>query len=141
MSEYDEREEEGEGQRPRWMMREAALAYEEESSREHLRVVPRTPEVTEGALPEKKRRGAKMKTSVYLESADVEHLAWLSRVEERPQAEIIRDAIRAYRPAAKERLFRLFDSGEGDGRSIIDIPEEELMRNFGADAFGDDLHR
>ena len=90
-----------------------------------------------------RNEGRKVKTSVYLERTDIDRLAWLAEVERRPQAEVIREAIRAYWPRPRERHFHLFDSGEGDGRSMADMSEEELaelMANFGADTFGDGDH-
>jgi predicted transcriptional regulator len=72
------------------------------------------------------------KTSVYLSDQDAERLAQLARDEGRPQAQIIRDAIARYeRPHARDRNFAMFDTGEGDGRSIADIPDEELLEGFG----------
>ena len=72
------------------------------------------------------------KTSVYLTDEDAERLAHLAEREGRPQAAIIRDAIARYdRPYAGDRNFAMFDTGEGDGRSIADIPEEELLEGFG----------
>jgi hypothetical protein len=117
------------------VLREAAAAYRAE--RPGLRVVGGRPE---GEAEGRGERSAKMKTSVYLERRDVERLAWLSEVEGRPQAEIIREAIRAYEPKVEERTFLFFGTGEGDGRSFADFSEEEieeLMRGFGADSFGD----
>jgi hypothetical protein len=114
-----------------WMVRETAAAYEVTPERERFRVVGGREGTSEG------RGGSKMKTSVYLERNDVERLGWLSRVEDRPQAEIIRDAIRAYEPRPADRRFALFDSGVGDGRSVADIDDAELMKGFGEDAFGD----
>lgn len=72
------------------------------------------------------------KTSVYLKQSEVERLAWLSQVEGVPQAEVIRRAIEAYVPAGLgDRNFALLGSFEGDGTSIADVPEEELLRGFG----------
>jgi len=117
------------------MLREMPFAYGEE--RPALRIAPRIQGAEDG--PAAPRRG-KMKTSVYLEPRDVERLAWLAELEGRPRAEILRDAIRAYEPPVRERHFHLFDSGEGDGRSLADMSDEEmaeLMNGFGADAFGE----
>lgn len=72
------------------------------------------------------------KTSLYLSPTEEQRLDELARVEGRPKAEIIRQAIVDYRPrAAGDRSFALFDSGRGDGRSVADVPEAELLEGFG----------
>ncbi len=79
--------------------------------------------------------GGMRKTSIYLDDSGAERLSRLAREEKRPQAEIIRDAIAAYRPEAiGDRDFSLargFERIDSDPRSISDIPEDELMRGFG----------
>ena len=73
------------------------------------------------------------KTSLYLTEAEVERLRRLARLEHTSQAEIVRRAIARYTPDRKtDRNFALFNSGEGDGRSVADIPEEELLEGFGS---------
>ncbi|MGI8926041.1 MAG: CopG family transcriptional regulator [Tepidiformaceae bacterium] len=73
-----------------------------------------------------------IKTSVYLSPPAAERLAWLSESEGRPRAQIIREAILSYAPGpSAERRFHLAGCFEGDGRSVADIPEEELMEGFG----------
>lgn len=114
----------------RRLLREAAPVAMPEDA--HLRVVGgREPR----ALDHGRKGGRKVKTSVYLEPRDVDRLSWLSEVESRPQAEIIRDAIRAYHPRPNERKFHVFDTFEGDGRSIADIPDDELFAGMGDDAW------
>ena len=72
------------------------------------------------------------KTSVYLSDADAERLAHLAEREGRSQAAIIRDAIARYEPPViGDRNFAMMGSGEGDGRSVADIPDEELYEGFG----------
>ncbi|MBA4181847.1 MAG: hypothetical protein C0506_14750 [Anaerolinea sp.] len=72
------------------------------------------------------------KTSVYLTEAEVELLRRLAEREGKSQATVLREAIAAYdERALPDRDFAVFESGEGDGRSVADIPEEELMRGFG----------
>lgn len=72
------------------------------------------------------------KTSVYLSDADAERLADLAKREGRPKAAIIRDAIARYRtPPAGGRSFAMMGAGHGDGRSVADIPDEELYEGFG----------
>lgn len=72
------------------------------------------------------------KTSVYLSDADAARLAQLAAREGRPQAAIIRDALAHYeRPRVSDRHFAMMGAGEGDGRSVADIPEDELMDGFG----------
>jgi hypothetical protein len=46
---------------------------------------------------------------------------------------VIRRAIARYEPdRASDRIFRLAGVATGPGGSIADIPEEELLRGFGA---------
>jgi predicted transcriptional regulator len=72
------------------------------------------------------------KTSVYLEEADVERLRRLAAAEGRTQAEVIRAAIAAYDAGRRpDRDFALAGAWEGDGSSVADQPEEELLRGFG----------
>ena len=72
------------------------------------------------------------KTSVYLDEEQAERLARLSRQEGRPQAEILREAVATYQPKPpQDRNFALAGSGRGDGSSIADVPEEELLKGFG----------
>ena len=72
------------------------------------------------------------KTSVYLDEEQAERLARISREEGRPQAEILREAVASYQPKTTEdRNFVLAGSGRGDGSSIADVPEEELLEGFG----------
>jgi predicted DNA-binding protein len=76
------------------------------------------------------------KTSVYLDDQQAEHLAALAREAGRPQAEILREAITAYRlPSSRDRSFALaagFRRVDGDARPISEIPEQELLEGFGA---------
>lgn len=77
----------------------------------------------------------KRKTSLYLDDMDVERLRRLAQREGRSQAEIVRAAIAAYEAQrTPDRHFALTASGSGDGRSVADIPEEELLVGFGDDA-------
>ncbi len=72
------------------------------------------------------------KTSIYLDEVDVERLRRLARMEGRSQAEIVRAAIAAYESQLKpDRNFALTASWHGDGTSVADIPEEELLKGFG----------
>jgi predicted transcriptional regulator len=72
------------------------------------------------------------KTSVYLSDDEKERLAHLARIEGKSQADIIRAAIRQYRvertPVLESALEGCF---AGDGTSIAEVPEDELMRGFG----------
>jgi len=76
------------------------------------------------------------KTSVYLDDRQAERLAALAREAGRPQAEILRDAIAAYRlPSSHDRSFALatgFRRIDDDARPISEIPEHELLEGFGA---------
>ena len=73
------------------------------------------------------------KTSLYLDDADLERLRRLAREEGRSQAEIVRAAISAYdTQRTPDRTFAIDGAWEGDGTSVADIPEEELLRGFGS---------
>jgi predicted DNA-binding protein len=80
--------------------------------------------------------GCMRKTSVYLDDRQAERLAALARDEGRPQAEILREAIAAYRPrSAQDRGFALaagWKRTDTDPRPISEIPEHELLEGFGA---------
>jgi Ribbon-helix-helix protein, copG family len=72
------------------------------------------------------------KTSVYLEEEQAERLARLAREEGRPQAEILREAVASYQTRiSQDRNFMLAGSGRGDGSSVADVPDEELLEGFG----------
>ena len=71
------------------------------------------------------------KTSVYLNEHEVGRLAWLAEREGTTQAEIIRRAITRYAPDAPDRNFRLSGSFDGPGGSVADVPEDELLEDFG----------
>ena len=72
------------------------------------------------------------KTSVYLDDDQAERLARLARQEGRSQAEILREAVATYEPKpSQDRNFALAGSGHGDGTSIADVPEDELLEGFG----------
>jgi predicted transcriptional regulator len=72
------------------------------------------------------------KTSVYLDEDQARRLARLARQEGRSQAEILREAVANYEPKPSEdRSFALAGSGRGDGSSVADLPEEELLEGFG----------
>ncbi len=80
--------------------------------------------------------GGKMKTSVYLEAADVRRLAWLSAVEGRAQAEIIRDAVRGYVPkTSADRDFALFSAATESTRTtgLTQDDIERMMDGFGGE--------
>jgi predicted transcriptional regulator len=73
------------------------------------------------------------KTSVYLDDSDVERLRRLAAEEGRSQAEIVRAALSAYEQARTAlRDFALEGAWAGDGSSVADVPEEELLAGFGA---------
>jgi hypothetical protein len=73
------------------------------------------------------------KTSVYLNDSDVDRLRRLAAEEGRSQAEIVRAALSAYeRTRTMARDFALEDAWAGDGSSVADVPEEELLAGFGA---------
>ncbi len=71
------------------------------------------------------------KTSVYLRPEERERLSRLARESGKSQATIIREAIAGYEPwPAAGRDLALFGSGHGDGRSVADLPDEELLEGF-----------
>jgi predicted DNA-binding protein len=75
------------------------------------------------------------KTSVYLDDEQAQRLARLAREEGRPQAEILREAIAAYRTrSVDDRSFALaagFCRIDDDRRPISEISEDELLAGFG----------
>jgi hypothetical protein len=73
------------------------------------------------------------KTSLYLDEANVQRLKRLAAREGTSQAEIIRSALAAYEQRTPDRNFALAGSWEGNGTSVADIPEDELLRGFGED--------
>jgi hypothetical protein len=72
------------------------------------------------------------KTSLYLDDGDVERLRRLAQREGRSQADVVRAALAAYESRlVAQRRFSLTGSAEGDGQSVADLPEEDLLRGFG----------
>jgi hypothetical protein len=72
------------------------------------------------------------KTSVYLDEDQARRLARLAREEGRSQAEVLREAVATYQPKpSQDRNFALAGSGRGDGSSIAEVAEEDLLRGFG----------
>ena len=73
------------------------------------------------------------KTSLYLDEPDIERLKRLAELEGRSRAEIVRAAIAAYEASSRgRRTLALSGAWEGDGSSVADVTEEELLRGFGA---------
>lgn len=76
------------------------------------------------------------KISVHFDDELVARLAQLAHADGRPQAEIIREAVSCYRPGPeRDRSFALasnFERVDPDSRPISEVPENELMRGFGA---------
>jgi Arc/MetJ-type ribon-helix-helix transcriptional regulator len=72
------------------------------------------------------------KTSVYLDDSDVERLRRIVAEEGRSQAEIVRAALSAYeRARTAPRAFALEGTWAGDGSSVADVPEGDLLAGFG----------
>ena len=74
------------------------------------------------------------KTRVYLDEEHLARVRWVARIQGRPQAEVLRDAIVFYAEHAlprSDRSFALFAVAEGPGGSIADIPNAELLAGFG----------
>ena len=77
------------------------------------------------------------KTSVYLTEAEAETLRSVAAREGRSQAAVLREALAAYdEQSVPDRNFEMCGIFDGDGTSIADVPEEELMKGFGEDNFG-----
>lgn len=75
---------------------------------------------------------AMRKTSVYLDERLAMRLAALARAEGRSQAEILREAVETYEPRGQQdRNFALAGAGRGDGSSIADVADEDLLAGFG----------
>jgi hypothetical protein len=77
------------------------------------------------------------KTSVYLTDEELERLRRLAEREGTSQANILREALAAYELHTPDRDFAFIGVFDGDGTSIADIPDEELMKGFGEDSFGE----
>jgi hypothetical protein len=74
------------------------------------------------------------KTSIYLEEADRARLRRLAEQQGRSQADVVRAAIAEYAEQhIPSRKFAMAGSFDGDGTSMADIPEEDLLRGFGAE--------
>jgi hypothetical protein len=72
------------------------------------------------------------KTSLYLDDGDVERVRRLAQREGRSQADVVRAALAAYESQlVAQRQFSLTGSAEGDGQSVADLPEEDLLQGFG----------
>jgi hypothetical protein len=72
------------------------------------------------------------KTSLYLDAVDAERLRRLAEMEGRSQAEIVRAALAVYETAhTSDRHFALAGAWSGDGTSVADVPEDELLHGFG----------
>ncbi len=72
------------------------------------------------------------KTSLYLDDGDVERVRRLAQREGRSQADVVRAALAAYEShVVAQRRFNLTGSAEGDGQSVADLPDEDLLQGFG----------
>lgn len=71
-------------------------------------------------------------TSLYLHETDVLRLRRLAEAEGRTQAVIVRAAVAAYEARSSLRVFALDGVSEGDGTSIADVPDADLLKGFGA---------
>ncbi|MGI8827789.1 MAG: CopG family transcriptional regulator [Chloroflexota bacterium] len=73
------------------------------------------------------------KTSVYLTDEDVTRLRRLAASEDKSQAEVIREALRVYEAHEQpDRRFSLTAAWDGDGTSVVGVPEHELLEGFGS---------
>jgi predicted transcriptional regulator len=75
------------------------------------------------------------KTSVYLDEEQTQRLSRLAHEEGRSQAEVLRQALAAYRPkASADRDFALaagFSRIDSDPRPISELSENDLLAGFG----------
>ncbi|MDQ3708644.1 MAG: ribbon-helix-helix protein, CopG family [Actinomycetota bacterium] len=72
------------------------------------------------------------KTSLYLSDDDARRLRRLAAAEGRSQAEIVRSAIAAYEQSPPvDRGFALAAAWTGDGSSVANLAEDELLEGFG----------
>jgi hypothetical protein len=77
------------------------------------------------------------KTSVYLTEQEAELLRRLAEREGKSQATVLREALAAYdAQTPMNRDFAMDGVFDGDGTSIADVPDEELLKGFGEDSFG-----
>ncbi len=77
------------------------------------------------------------KTSVYLTESEAETLRNLAEREGRSQAAVLREALSIYdERSVPDRDFEMEGIFDGDGTSIADVPDDELMKGFGEDSFG-----
>lgn len=77
------------------------------------------------------------KTSVYLTEAEADTLRVLAEREGRSQAAVLREALSVYdERSVPDRDFEMEGIFDGDGTSIADVPDDELMKGFGEDSFG-----
>ena len=76
-------------------------------------------------------------TRVYLTEAEADVLRNLSEREGRSQVAVLREALAVYdERSVPDRNFEMDGIFEGDGTSIADGPDAELMKGFGEDSFG-----
>ena len=71
------------------------------------------------------------KTSVYLTEDEDARLARLSERLGKSRALIMREALATYEADHPDRYFSMSGAHQGDGTSVADIPEEELLKGFG----------
>ena len=74
---------------------------------------------------------------VHLTEAKTDVLSALTEREGRSKASVLRAALAAYEAQTfVPRYFSLDGCVTGDGTSIADVPDEELLKGFGEDSFG-----
>jgi predicted DNA-binding protein len=76
-----------------------------------------------------------IKTSIYLDKAQLDHLRALAKRTGRARSQLIREAIDNYEPAmSSDRSFALaagFTRIDSDTRPTSAIPDDELLAGFG----------
>lgn len=76
-------------------------------------------------------------TRAYLTEAETDVLSALAEREGQSKASLLRAALAAYEAQTfVPRCFSLDGCVTGDGTSIADVPDEELLKGFGEDSFG-----
>jgi hypothetical protein len=72
------------------------------------------------------------KTSLYLNDRDLERLKRLAAREGGPQAQIVGQALAVYEASLiPDRNFALAGSWNGDGSSVADVSEADLLKRSG----------
>jgi predicted DNA-binding protein len=70
--------------------------------------------------------------TIMLDDEQVERLKRMAETEMKTEDQLLRDIIKRYAvERGHERVFAMDGAGRGPGRSVADVPEDELMKGFG----------